>query len=305
MRRWLWVRALQTHVYFGSDRLYRSTDRGDTMTVVSQAPHRRSVAHQYDRNLAKRRQRSRGRIAKRTGLGALQLARRRLVDLAPPIPANPNGSVTNKFIGRAMVDPNNKNIAYITLSYYAPAGQGIWKITNLVAAAGAAPATPVWAAAGNGIPSIPINAFAIDPSNSNNLYAGTDIGVYFSSDGGANWSPFGTGLPKVAVFDLQIQPTSRILRARYARPRRLGDCLWSAPRGFDDAIQSLARLSVTEGPVSATVTVTRSVMLTVPASVNYATADSSGSNGCGANHGCGFFALRLHRDFRHPGLRCR
>ncbi len=45
------------------------------------------------------------------------------------------------------------------------------------------------------------------------MYAGTDIGVYFSSDGGANWSPYGTGLPKVAVFDLQIQPTSRMLRA--------------------------------------------------------------------------------------------
>jgi hypothetical protein len=39
----------------------------------------------------------------------------------------------------------------------------------------------VWQASGSGIPSIPINAFAIDPLNSNNLYAGTDIGVYFST----------------------------------------------------------------------------------------------------------------------------
>src|SRR5438094_5770003 len=131
--------------------------------------------------------------------------------MSPSIPANPTGSTLNKFIGRAMVDPNNKNVAYVALSYYAPAGQGIWKITNLNAAGVSGGAA--WAAAGSGIPSIPINGFAIDPLNSNNLYAGTDIGVYFSSDAGASWSPLGTGLPRTAVFDLQIQPSNRILRA--------------------------------------------------------------------------------------------
>ena len=112
-------------------------------------------------------------------------------------PTNPNGSITNKFVGRAVIDPNNKNVAYVTFSFFAPAGQGIWKITNLVAAAGASPAAPVWTAAGNGIPSIPINGLVIDPLNSNNLYAGTDIGVYNSTDGGANWAPFGTGLAAI------------------------------------------------------------------------------------------------------------
>src|SRR5207253_11263148 len=111
-----------------------------------------------------------------------------------------------------IIDPNNKNVAYVAFSYYAPAGQGVWKITNLGAAAGSSPASPNWTAAGNGIPSIPINAFAVDPSNSNNLFAGTDIGVYNSTDGGANWAPFGTGLPRVAVFDMKIQNASRILR---------------------------------------------------------------------------------------------
>ena len=51
-------------------------------------------------------------------------------------PSNPNGSPTNKFVGRAVIDPNNKNVAYIAFSFFAPAGQGVWKITNLGAAAG-------------------------------------------------------------------------------------------------------------------------------------------------------------------------
>src|SRR5207244_12180697 len=51
-------------------------------------------------------------------------------------PANPNGSTTNKFVGRAIIDPNNKDVAYVAFSFFAPAGQGVWKITNFGAAAG-------------------------------------------------------------------------------------------------------------------------------------------------------------------------
>jgi len=83
----------------------------------------------------------------------------------------------------------------------------VFKTTNLNAV------TPTWTAAGNGIPDVPVSAFAVDPANSNNLYAGTDIGVYGSTDGGANWLPLNNGqLPRVAVFDMAIQPTSRTLR---------------------------------------------------------------------------------------------
>src|SRR5260370_20864692 len=35
-------------------------------------------------------------------------------------PTNPNGS-TNRFVGRAIIDPNNKDVAYIKFSFFAPA----------------------------------------------------------------------------------------------------------------------------------------------------------------------------------------
>jgi hypothetical protein len=286
-------------VYFGADRLYRSTDRGDTMTVASQVP-LTTPASPISTIAISRSDDNVRLVGLQNGqVWGTSTGSSTLVNLAPPIPANPSGSATNKFIGRAMVDPNNKNVAYITLSYYAAAGQGIWKISNLVAAAGTSPAAPAWTAAGNGIPSIPINAFAIDPANSNNLYAGTDIGVYFSGDGGANWSPYGTGLPRVAVFDLQIQPTSRILRAATH-----GRGVWENPLVAPppSTIQfSSPTLSITEGPVSATVTVTRSDS-TVPASVNYATADTSGANACdtitgAASSRCDYIATSGTLDF--------
>ena len=47
------------------------------------------------------------------------------------------------------------------------------------------------------------------------LYAGTDIGVYASTDGGSNWTPYTTGMPRVTVFDLSFlnQPGNRVIRA--------------------------------------------------------------------------------------------
>jgi len=54
---------------------------------------------------------------------------------------------------------------------------------------------------------------AVDPKNPNNVYVGADIGVWHSSDKGGNWTPLSNGLPEAPVFDLQIHPTKRLLRA--------------------------------------------------------------------------------------------
>ena len=45
------------------------------------------------------------------------------------------------------------------------------------------------------------NAIVVDPSNPATLYAGSDIGVWTSSDGGANWTVMDNGLPDAAVLD--------------------------------------------------------------------------------------------------------
>jgi hypothetical protein len=47
----------------------------------------------------------------------------------------------------------------------------------------------------------------------NRVYVAADIGVWGSSDGGANWGPLESGLPDAAVLDLQIHKTLRLLRA--------------------------------------------------------------------------------------------
>jgi hypothetical protein len=183
-------------LYFGADRLYRSSDSGTTVTTVSQllssAISAIGIAPSNDNvrvfGLAD------GRVfATATG--------------ANPLVQQTVGPSPLRGVGRIAVDPNNANIAYVAFTGFGvAAGQHIWKTTNLNAA------TPTWTASGSGIPDVPVNALVIDPLNSSNVYAGTDIGVYNSLDGGATWNPFGTGLPVVAVFDMKLQQANRFIR---------------------------------------------------------------------------------------------
>jgi photosystem II stability/assembly factor-like uncharacterized protein len=57
------------------------------------------------------------------------------------------------------------------------------------------------------------NAIVVDRKAPDNVYVGADIGVWRSPDRGQSWEPMPNGLPDAPVFDLQIHPTRRLLRA--------------------------------------------------------------------------------------------
>jgi cytochrome oxidase assembly protein ShyY1 len=184
-------------LYFGSDVLYRSSNGGTSVTKVSQEPITAGVAISA---IGISRQNDNVRIVglANGGIFGTTTGSSTLINL------DAGNVVPSGFVARAVIDPNNVNTAYITLSVFDQVS--IWKTTNLNSA------TPTWTNAATGVPNIPVNAFVVDPVNSNNLFAGTDIGVYASSDGGASWDPFGTGLPAVAVFDMAIHPVTHVLR---------------------------------------------------------------------------------------------
>jgi hypothetical protein len=63
-----------------------------------------------------------------------------------------------------------------------------------------------------------VNALVIDPSEPSDWYAGTDVGVWVTQDGGGHWRAFGLGLPNALVSDLEVQGSfGRLYAATHGR----------------------------------------------------------------------------------------
>ncbi|WP_257306734.1 dockerin type I domain-containing protein [Geothrix campi] len=104
-------------------------------------------------------------------------------------------------------DPASTATVYVGSVATNATANHLWKSTN----GGAS-----WTAidTGAGFPfGIPVHVVKPDPVTAQKVYAGTDFGVYVSSNGGSTWSRFGSNLPLVAVRDLYVAPDGSFLRA--------------------------------------------------------------------------------------------
>lgn len=219
-------------LYFGSDVLYRSADGGTTMAKVSQEPITSAVPisaigiSPQDDNVRVIGQTNGAIFGTTTGAN-------------PLVNLDPANAVPNNAINRVVIDPTNSNTAYVTLSAFGVAN--VWKTTNLNAS------PPTWTSlpgtGANLLPLVPVNGFVVDPLIPNGLYAGTDIGVYASLNGGLSWAPFGTGLPRVAVFDMAITPGRLIRIATHGRG--MWQLAMFAPTAADVAVAG--RVSTSSG----------------------------------------------------------
>jgi hypothetical protein len=199
-------------IYYGTDRLYRSDNKGLVNVVSSQAPIELNTAVTPPAGIpisaigiSPTNDNVRLVGLRTGGLWGTTTGSASLTNL------DPLNVVPNNFVARAAIDPNNPNTAYVTLSAFGV--NNVWKTTSLTA--------PNWTAVvgsgANTLPQVPVNSFLVDPTESNRLIAGTDIGVYSSEDGGATWSPVGTGLPRVAVFDMGITSERKLRIATHGR----------------------------------------------------------------------------------------
>lgn len=241
-------------VYFGTDRLYRSSDQGNSNTVVSQAP---IVANAPISAIGISSLSDNIRIV---GLGddvttGASVGRVFATTTGSSTLTEITGPWTPKYVARAVIDPNNPNTAYVTFDGYGTTTH-VWKTTNLSSA------SPTWAAASgtgtNTIPDVPVNSLVVDPQDSSVLYAATDIGVFNSVDGGNNWAPYGAGLPRVAVFDLAMTAKRTI------RIATLGKGMWEISAVASGAATTIA---ASANPSSAGV----GANVTLTATVNHAT----------------------------------
>jgi len=93
-----------------------------------------------------------------------------------------------------------------------------------------------WTDITNNLPDVYTNAIAISPHNSDHLYVGTDLGVFASTDAGANWQEWNDGMPLAYVSDIHYHEASRTIRiATLGRGAWLSPALDSETSGAEDA----------------------------------------------------------------------
>jgi uncharacterized repeat protein (TIGR01451 family) len=70
-----------------------------------------------------------------------------------------------------------------------------------------------WADVSANLPDVPVNTIVIDPSDTKTVYAGTDVGAFVSTTAGRIWKRLGSGMPKVAVWQMDYDASHGVLAA--------------------------------------------------------------------------------------------
>jgi hypothetical protein len=94
-----------------------------------------------------------------------------------------------------------------------------------------------WVDITGNLPDAPANTITI-PADLHAIYVGTDLGVYFTTNGGASWAKYGTELPYTVVTDLEIHESSGLIVAATLGRGAWVTTLLTATGVDDDAVAS-------------------------------------------------------------------
>lgn len=111
-----------------------------------------------------------------------------------------------RWVTRVAVDPVDAAVAYVTFSglkWKSPQPH-VFRTEDKGA---------TWQDLSANLPDAPVNAIVVDPLYPNNLYLGSDVGCFFTTNYGQSWDVLGQGLPVVPVYSLDIHKQLRYLVA--------------------------------------------------------------------------------------------
>ncbi|TDH27995.1 glycosyl hydrolase [Segetibacter sp. 3557_3] len=222
--RWNWDAPLlisqhdHKRLYFASNRLFRTNDRGNTWKVISP-----DMSRGIDRNKlsimgkvwsvdAVAKNASTDIYGQVTTIAESPIDENILfigtddglihtskdggatwtkIDNIPGVPAN-------TYVNLIIASAHNKEEAYVAFNHhrYGDFKPYLFKTTD---------GGKSWTAIQSNLPQRgTVYCMAEDPTNKNLLFAGTEFGVFFSIDAGAEWIQLKGGLPPVAIKDMEI-----------------------------------------------------------------------------------------------------
>lgn len=115
-----------------------------------------------------------------------------------------------RYITDLAVDPANPRRAFASVSGF---GSGHLYRTN--------PTTMVWenisGAGATALPDAPANCVLVHPTVPDRIFVGTDVGLFYTTNGGGDWMPMNAGIGNVTIADLQIRKDGVLFVATHGR----------------------------------------------------------------------------------------
>lgn len=104
-----------------------------------------------------------------------------------------DGALPERWVTRVAVHPVDPAVAYATLS-------GFREDDPLAHVFRTTDRGTTWSDISGDLPDAPANDIIVDPVETSRLYVATDVGVFFTQNGGASWLPLGSGIADGAVI---------------------------------------------------------------------------------------------------------
>ena len=140
-------------------------------------------------------------------------------------------STALRTLSRIAFDPSNPNRVIVAFTGYLASTPG----TNLWTTSSGCTASPTWTNIHNQLPLAPIRGVAINPGNSSWIYAGTEVGVFASQDGGTNWSTTNDGPGTASVEELFFLDGTTLVAATHGRGMFTTQALPGTPPSFTNS----------------------------------------------------------------------
>jgi hypothetical protein len=198
-------------MYYGGNRLNRSTDNAQTFTVIS--PSLSNPASGTDPAYP---------FGTLTTVAAAKTAPSTIyagtddgwlwgtVDLGANWTRFTDPDLPDRWVTRVAVDPTNANIVYATYSGYRNADNTAHVLRSIDGGTN-------WTDISGNLPGAPTQDVVVHPSGSP-IYVASDVGVFVAAAGSTLWGALGTGLPLAPVNDIRYHaPSNTLYAATYGR----------------------------------------------------------------------------------------
>jgi photosystem II stability/assembly factor-like uncharacterized protein len=214
-------------VYFGGNVLDRSTDGGATFTQISPPgdyltgpvpPDENDQGPFYANEYATITQIAPAKTASNTLYVGTDTGRLwKTTDLGAHWTEFTGKGLPTNWVNSIVVDPGNANHVYVAFSGYreGDTAANVWETTN---------GGQRWTNISGQLPNAPVEMLAYDQPR-HQLYAATDLGLFYDRNGKRNWKRLGHGLPTTPVLDVKLSGDGAILYAA-----TFGRSVWKVPR---------------------------------------------------------------------------